>query len=514
MACFLMWGLSSAFLRPLYPLDETRYASVAWTMQRLGSWWPMLGETLYTHKPPFLFWLMRLAWWVGGFSAPPLRLLMLALTMACLWRSMALSGALWGRRPEVGLVAALLAGSWYVATMGTAVYFDMALTLWVVLAIEGLWRAACGQRWGFAWSGCALGLGILTKGPLIGLFVIGPMLAMPWIMGHPIKGWWRGMMLTLLLAAVAPLGWFVALAMGHGSGVVRAIIWNQGAGRVVAAFAHARPWWWYVPLVLALWLPWVCWPVVWKVRWRLVRGPGSRLCLAWMVPAFVLLSMVSGKQPHYLLPLFPAVALLLGRGLERLPSPSSRDHGLVGPALVFLAIGQAPLLGWWLVAGMRTALSMVMVLLWMAGFTVLGVLLVWKGRGMSITGQVMWLAVCALLGWCLGQPVLVEALASRYDLRPFAREIAHLQAQGLTVVKAGAYHGQFDFLGQLNTPIHALPRDGVCAWAKTHPQGMVIVELPGSWRADASPVLLQPYRGHQLAILPSKAACGVMSQLQ
>ena len=515
MAATLVWGVSSAFLRPLYPLDETRYASVAWTMQRLGSWWPMLGESPYTHKPPLLFWLMRLAWWVGGVSAPALRLLMLALTMACLWRSMTLSGALWGRRPGVVLVAALLAGCWYVAAMGTALYFDIALTLWVVLTIEGLWKAACGQRWGFAWSGCALGLGILTKGPLIGPFVIGPLLAMPWIMGQPIKGWWRGTIVTLVLAALAPLGWLVALAMGQGGDVVLAILWNQGGGRVVAAFAHARPWWWYVPLLVVLWLPWVCWPAVWRVRWRLLDEAPGRLCLAWMVPAVVLLSLISGKQPHYLLPLFPALALVLGRGLEQLPQPSPRDRGLLGPAFVFLVIALVPLLGWWLVADLRSALSLMMVLLWVAAFIVLGVLLAWKGRALSIPGQVMWLAVCALLGLSLGQPMLVAALGPRFDLRPFARVIAHLQVQGLTVAKAGAYHGQFDFLGRLEKPIHALPRDGVCAWGKTHPQGVVIVELPRSWQAaDASPLLLQPYRGHQLAILPAQAACGISAQLQ
>jgi 4-amino-4-deoxy-L-arabinose transferase-like glycosyltransferase len=120
MACLLAWGISSAALRPLYPLDETRYASVAWTMYREGSWWPMLGSQLYTHKPPLLFWLMHVAWKIGGYSVPPLRVLTLVLTMACLWRSMTLSAALWGRRPGVLLVPALLAGNWYVSFMGVA----------------------------------------------------------------------------------------------------------------------------------------------------------------------------------------------------------------------------------------------------------------------------------------------------------------------------------------------------------------------------------------------------------
>lgn len=511
--CLLAWGGSSAVLRPLYPLDETRYASIAWIMRRLGSWWPVLGEQLYTHKPPLLFWLMRLAWLVGGYSTVSLRLLMLALTMACLWRSMVLSSILWGRRPEVVLAAALLAGNWYVAAMGTAVYFDMALTLWTVLTIEGLWRAAGGQRWGFALAGCALGLGALTKGPLIGPFVIGPMLAMPWIVGHPIRGWWRGMLLTVLLASLASLGWFVALGVVHGIDVVRAIIWNQGAGRVVAAFDHARPWWWYGPWLVVLWLPWVSWPVVWKVRWGMVRGAGGRLCLVWMAPAVVLLSIASGKQPHYLLPLFPAIALVLGRALECMTGTSRR--ALLGPALVFMASGLALLMGWHLVPALRFWLSWGQVLLWTAGSIVLGAMVVLVGWGMAVQRQVMWLAVCALLGLCLGQVILVKALAAHYDLRPFAKAIARLQAQGVIVAKAGAYHGQFDFLGRLEQPIMAVPRAEICGWGERHPQAVVIVELPQRWRA-ASPgcLLLQPYRGHQLALLRPRAACQALQQLQ
>ncbi|MBF0252143.1 MAG: glycosyltransferase family 39 protein, partial [Alphaproteobacteria bacterium] len=48
-------------LRPLLPIDETRYLSVAWEMWRSGDFWvPTKNDELYSHKPPFLFWQMHM----------------------------------------------------------------------------------------------------------------------------------------------------------------------------------------------------------------------------------------------------------------------------------------------------------------------------------------------------------------------------------------------------------------------------------------------------------------------
>jgi 4-amino-4-deoxy-L-arabinose transferase-like glycosyltransferase len=358
-----------------------------------------------------------------------------------------------------------------------------------------------------------MGLGILTKGPLVAPFVIGPMLAMPWVVGRPIKGWWRGLLLTAVLAALPPVCWLAWLGMAHGYRTVGAIIWNQGAGRVVAAFDHARPWWWYGPWLVVLWLPWITWPQLWRLRWALWRDVGGRLCLAWMVPPVVLLSLASGKQPHYLLPLFPAIALVLGRLQEH--HRASREDSLLGPGVAFLLIGFLPCLGWFLAPKLHSVMTLHQAGQWAMIFTLLGVILIWMGRRLTKEEKVMGLATSALLGLCLGQPVLVEVLAPRYDLRAFAVAIARLQAQGMTVVKAGAYHGQFDFLGHLPRPIAVLPRAEVCERADLLQATVVIAELPEQWRPKAEGCLLrQPYRGHQLALLSPAAACAAQRQLQ
>ena len=66
----LLWAIlvvAGIALRPLLPVDETRYASVAWEMWTGGDYLvPHLNGETYSHKPPLLFWLMNLSWWIFG----------------------------------------------------------------------------------------------------------------------------------------------------------------------------------------------------------------------------------------------------------------------------------------------------------------------------------------------------------------------------------------------------------------------------------------------------------------
>ena len=58
---FTLTALTLILLRPLMPVDETRYLAAAWEMRTSGSAWvPHLNGALYGHKPPLLFWLINL----------------------------------------------------------------------------------------------------------------------------------------------------------------------------------------------------------------------------------------------------------------------------------------------------------------------------------------------------------------------------------------------------------------------------------------------------------------------
>src|SRR3990167_10507470 len=66
-ALWLVLVAVALYLRPLFPIDETRYVAVAWEMWLRGDFLvPHLNGQPYSHKPPFLFWMFQLGWGLFG----------------------------------------------------------------------------------------------------------------------------------------------------------------------------------------------------------------------------------------------------------------------------------------------------------------------------------------------------------------------------------------------------------------------------------------------------------------
>ena len=133
------------WLRPLLPVDETRYLSVAWEMWSRNDFLvPRLNGEAYSHKPPLLFWMIHGLWALFGVSEWPARLLPVALSLVALWWSAALAGQLWPQsaaqlRP---LVPWLLFGSLFWINFYSLVQFDLLL----VLAALGAWSGVLCAR--------------------------------------------------------------------------------------------------------------------------------------------------------------------------------------------------------------------------------------------------------------------------------------------------------------------------------------------------------------------------------
>ncbi|MDP1576485.1 MAG: glycosyltransferase family 39 protein, partial [Cypionkella sp.] len=154
-------------MRPLLPIDETRYLSVAWEMWLSGDPVHLTknGE-MYTHKTPLLFAMINLVWLLTGVNEFAARLVGPACAVGMVAGTTLLARRLWPAE-NLGIRAALiLAGFPVFLIYGSATMFDALLALGVLGGIAALWSIGQG-RGGWPLFGLALAFGVYAKGPVI-----------------------------------------------------------------------------------------------------------------------------------------------------------------------------------------------------------------------------------------------------------------------------------------------------------------------------------------------------------
>lgn len=524
----LVWGALwlvvvavAQYARPLMPIDETRYLAVAWEMWQRGDFLvPHLNGLPYSQKPPLMFWLIDAGWAVFGVHSWWARLVAPTFGLGCLALTAVLARRLWPDSRGIGrLGPVLLMGSLFWAVFTTLTMFDTILAFFALVGLLGIVIARQGRlRLGFAILGVAIGLGVLTKGPVILVHVLPVALLAPWWARRPAadpeaapppstKAWYGGLGLAVVGGAVIGLAWALPAAAFGGHAYAQSILWGQSAGRVVDAFAHSRPWWWYVPVLPAMALPWLVWPPLWRAalgtRRKKMNG-GVRFCLAWAVPAFVIFSAISGKQPHYLLPELPALALLAAAALTADdPAAGTRPRDWLPPAVLLgvIAVGLAVVR--WLPLKSTALTSLVQPAWALLAFAAVAAL--WLARRWQPRLAVLAIAGTTVLAVVAGHMALRPALMANYDLTAVADQLGAWQRAGHPLAHVGKYHGQFQFLGRLEAPITVIRAADAPAWVAEHPDGMIITYTnrpSDSFKAE----LVAPFRGKWVAVWSAAAA--------
>lgn len=503
-------------LRPILPIDETRYVSVAWEMWVRGDFLvPHLNGVPYSDKPPLLFWMFHLGWWFFGVNDWWPRVVPALFALANLGLTARLARRLWPDRPEIaGTAPAVLLGFLLWSVFTTMVMFDMLVAFCVLLALLGLeeaWRRGGVRPW--LQVGGALGVGILGKGPVVLVLPLAVALLAPW-WGREIPRrapslWWPRLAGAVGLTAAIALAWALPAAASGGPDYANAILVRQTEQRMVHSYAHNHPWWWYLPVLPLLLYPYSFWPPLWKAVFaalaalrRRAADPGLRFCLAWLVPGLLVFSLISGKQPHYLLPLMPCFALIAARLLTEaggMGDTVRRWHLLPALSLLVLtgaALVVVPLLSprhglpsW--SSEVSPGVGVTLIALAGASFFLFDRIFARRAAAPTL------ITLALILGLHLG---LSEAAREAYDLEPIARYLSVAEKQGRPIAYVGDYHGQFHFLGRLERPLQEIAGGSESLWIRQNPRGKVIQDLkyipPDVNRAEFT----QPYRDDVLAV--------------
>ncbi len=224
------------------------------------------------------------------------------------------------------LAALMMTGSTILGVEARLAKTDAVLLFTVVVAMSVLARVYLAPRRGDARPGwrllaifwTALAAGILIKGPLI-LMVVGLAAAAAsivdrsarWLMAlRPLPG--------IIWLFVLVLPWFVAIYARVGNQFLVASVGEDMLAKVASSQeTHGAPPGLYVLLFFATFFPasmlaGLAAPAVWAVR----REPAARFLLAWLVPSWIVFELVVTKLPHYVLPLYPAIAILIAGAVE------------------------------------------------------------------------------------------------------------------------------------------------------------------------------------------------------
>ena len=235
---------------------------------------------------------------------------------------------------------------WFLSRL---VLTDMFLALTVGSALFGFWtlRRSNSRLWSsLFWL--SLGLSFLTKGP-VGLAIVALTLAFYKAFGGQAP--WKLLLRPEgpILGALVACPWYF-VEISRFDGLFSYLVHFQTIERV-ATEVHGRggPLWFYIPVILAGFFPWS--PALWVAFRDAFRKREDKdlFLLAWILGPLLLFSISGSKLPTYLLPLYPAFAMLLARSLD--DSRSARavaiscSAGLTGFSLaliVFLKIGLPP----------------------------------------------------------------------------------------------------------------------------------------------------------------------------
>ena len=301
--------------------DEGTVAQVAREISRTPFGWDWLYPTVhgvpYLNKPLLVHWVIALLYRAVGVSEWTARLpgaLLTAISVPILY---GVGRELFSRRTPAVLAALVYLTLLPVVRHGRLAMLDGAVLCFWLLCLLCLLRTRRDLRWGLG-TGVAFGLLWLTKGlialPLGAIALLFLWLDTPRLLRSVYL--WVG----LLLGMVPVAAWYGAQWWRYQQAFIQITLFNQSLDRVwVPIEANSGAPWYYLLEILKYSLPWLLF-LPWGVRlaWQNRNLSWSKLVLVWAGGYLLIISLMSTKLPWYVLPFYPAMALIVGAYLATL----------------------------------------------------------------------------------------------------------------------------------------------------------------------------------------------------
>ena len=343
LLCVLLywWGLGDD---PFYSKGEPREATVVWEIYTTHEWiLPLRNGHIIPSKPPLFHWFGTLVSYVcGGVSEFTIRFPSAALATIGVLLTYSTGVALWG--VEAGVVAAIvLATSFEWSRAATTARVDMTLTVCMVAAFLFflfLYRRGTVRRRDAFIFYVLLGLAMLAKGP-VGVILPGLTVVIFLALRKNLAFLRRLHVITggLLVLLIAGSWYGLALWQGGYDFFTKQIMKENVLRFFTSDAGHEHPFYYFLPNLFLGMVPWsFFFPplIVFLYRQRRMWAEKEYLYLiVWIATVFLFYSVATSKRSVYILPLYPAVALLVGAWWQEL------RHGSTVMSATFFHLIQA-----------------------------------------------------------------------------------------------------------------------------------------------------------------------------
>ena len=341
----------------LWDQDEGFYATTASEMHARRDWiTPTFNGKLFAHKPPMMFWGMMLGYDIFGVSETGARFVSALFGMGTVFLTYAFAKKLFDA--TTALVSGLAIGSCITFTMiSRSATADAHLTFFVTLALY-VWccdyfgntaatreTSLASVRWR-TWLAtyAVMGLAVLTKGPIgflfptaiLGLFLLTEKKYTPSDNSNWLSTWWlrikpfapvdfiktvwvmRPLTAALVVLLVAA-PWYAAVQWKTDGEFLREFIGVHHLGRMSQAMDnHSGPIYYYLFAILIGMYPWSAFAIPTAISWygqfrQSAQSRSVRFVSCWVAVYLVIFSLASTKLPNYIVPAYPALAIIIGR---------------------------------------------------------------------------------------------------------------------------------------------------------------------------------------------------------
>jgi 4-amino-4-deoxy-L-arabinose transferase-like glycosyltransferase len=329
--------------RDLHYRDELRYTEVAREMSETGDYFvPHLGGEIYTDKPPFYFWVLILAKNIfGEYSAAAMAAPSIISAIIIILLTFYFAKSFLEKKYSF-LAGIILATTLLFFSLSIFVRMDLLMMVFIVASLFSFFKAYQQQKH-YLYLLFYLFMGIATaiKGPagfLIPLVIIPGFL----VWDNNLKELKQMKLFkgALIFISVILL-WLIPAFIFGGREYIYSLVVLQTFGRAVDSFAHNEPFYYYFMTLPVTLLPWTLLLVssfVYLFKYNENMSTELKFILSWFILPLILFSLFSGKLVFYLLPIYPAAAVLTAYLCRQVIAEQADKRFLVIPVLLTIVI--------------------------------------------------------------------------------------------------------------------------------------------------------------------------------